>query len=167
MPGMRPVTCPAALSLLAAALAACGESNPSRPRADASTCDPIGCAAAYQVDFARTAWPSGTYRITVNADGVTDTCEVELPLVCGRNATCTATAAWSPILSGCALAPAQQSISGITFNSENPMMVEVSVFQADRPIAMGRFTPTYTSTEPGGPGCGMCKTGKDSLALAP
>lgn len=174
---MRPVPGPtaalptslrAALLAVAVTLAAgCGSSDPPRPRPDAGECLPVGCGPSYQVSFTRTAWPAGKYQVAVTADGVTDSCEIELPLICGRSATCTATANWVPNLSGCALPANQHSISGITFNGDNPKVVEVTVLEGERKVGMAGFTPTYTESEPGGPGCGKCKTGSSTLTLEP
>jgi hypothetical protein len=161
----------ALLDILLAALAVAGcagcGSDPAAPGRDATVCNPIECPAPYQVTFTRAAWPAGTYRITATVDGTANSCEIDFPLFCGVPPRCTSAATWAPLLTGCALPPDRQSIHGISFSADNPMSVEVAVFQAMRRLGGATFTPMYATSEPGGPGCGTCRSGTSTLPLDP
>src|SRR4051812_37891231 len=75
-------------------------------------CPDIACGPSYQVQFTRTAWRPGAYRIEVTADGVKGFCDINIPLSCEAGPRCVSVN-WVPIVSGCALDPGQQSIDGI------------------------------------------------------
>ncbi|EYF05104.1 hypothetical protein [Chondromyces apiculatus] len=168
---------PTALLLALTATAACGspdQPTPNDPSAPppvapdgARPCTQIGCGPAFSVAFQRPSpWKSGTYRVTVTADGKEATCTATFPLACDAPPPCPADAGFQLGLSGCALPPAQHSLSGIDFSQgTRPAKVDVKVFEADAPIGAASYTPAYTSATPNGPGCEPACTGAPPVTL--
>jgi hypothetical protein len=136
-------------------------------------CSLIGCVDGFSVAFqpADGAWRPGRYLVQVTADGVTGACEVNLPLpACTTpGATCTGQRAWSLGESGCALPPAQHSLTGVAFSGTTPASVAITVSRDGRQLAAGSFSPAYVTSQPNGPGCEpTCRTAPPAtLTLAP
>jgi hypothetical protein len=133
-------------------------------------CTEIGCGVPFQVNFVKaSAWRPGTYRVEVETGPVPSACEAHLPFGgCNIAVLCEGPAEdWNMGLSGCALPPDNQTISGVSFSSARPVMVKVSVFHDGRSIGVGTFTPTYTVSRPNGRNCEPeCRTAPAaSLAL--
>jgi hypothetical protein len=131
------------------------------------TCTDLACGPSYQVKFTRAAWRAGTYRIDVTADGVAGFCDISIPMSCEAGPRCTGASNWVPMVAGCALDPGQQSIDGILFERATPMNVTVRVSQADQPLGLQTFSPSY-HTSAGTPGCNLSCTQApaDQLSLA-
>jgi hypothetical protein len=143
------------LALTALVLAGCVPLGSNGQDAAPAGCPAIGCGPSYQIDFKRAGpWPAGTYRVEVVAEGLRHTCDVIFPLSCDRPPRCQGNPEWLPIVSGCALDPAQQRIEGVVFNTFGPLGVTVKVSVDDRPLGMGTFTPTYNSVTLA-PGCSL------------
>jgi hypothetical protein len=132
-------------------------------------CTAVGCGSSFQLAFDRPAtWAAGTYVVEVTADGAKSTCEITMPLACDRGPRCTGTGGWAPVLSGCALAPAQHALTAIVFDKATPATIEVRVLQQTRQLGAGKYTPAYKTSEPNGPGCGTCRTAPiEELSLTP
>jgi len=124
---------------------------------DGGACPEIACGPSYQIGFDRAAWPAGSYRVEVTADGVGNSCDIVIPLTCDHPPRCQGNPAWLPILVGCALDPGQHRIDGITFERATPTSVTVTVWQGDRSLGMRTFTPSYR-TSPGPVGCNLSCT---------
>jgi hypothetical protein len=134
---------------------------------DGGACPEIGCGPSYQVDFSRGAWPAGSYRVEVTADGVGNSCDIVIPMTCDRPPRCQGSPAWLPRVEGCALDPGQQRIGGVTFERAMPASVTVTVWQGDRALGMRTFTPSYrTSQGPAGCNLSCTQAPGDALPLA-
>jgi hypothetical protein len=126
---------------------------------DAATgCPAIGCGPSFQIDFQRSGtWPAGTYRVEVSAEGMSNSCEIIIPMSCDRAPRCQGSPSWIPIQSGCALDPSQHKIEGVVFDRTTPATVTVAVSMGDRSLGMRTFTPTYRTTTLA-PGCSLSCT---------
>lgn len=118
-------------------------------------CTLLGCNDGLTVDLqAPAAWPAGTYRFELDADGATQTCEATIPLPpCDtQGIQCTGDHARVSV-SGCALPPSAQGFGPITF-WKGPSTAVVRIFKGDgTKIADGTFHPTYALSRPNGPEC--------------
>jgi hypothetical protein len=140
-----------------ALLVGCVPLGPGGPDA-APGCPAIGCGPALQIDFQRPgAWLPGTYRVEVAADGLTNACEVMIPMSCDHPPRCQGDPTWLPLLEGCALDPSLQKISGVVFDRTTPASVTVTVSMNDRSLGTRTFTPTYRTNTPT-PGCSLTCT---------
>jgi hypothetical protein len=129
---------------------------------ESAGCTELGCASTFSVAFQRAGgWPAGSYRVTVVADGETFACTATMPLQCNAPPACPSSAGIIIGLSGCALDPSQQSITGVEFlQGKAPQSVTVSVHQDDVLLGEGTYTPSYTESQPNGPDCEpTCKSG--------
>jgi hypothetical protein len=91
--------------------------------------------------------------VTVVADGVSTECAVEFPLSCNAGEPCEPGSEIGLGLNGCALAPAEQTISGVYWSSAAPAKVEISVAHEGEGLGDATFTPTYQTGRPNGPEC--------------
>lgn len=136
---------------------------------ESAGCTEIGCGSAFSVAFQRAGgWEAGTYRVTVVTDGETLECTATLPLDCNAPAPCPSSSGIIIGLSGCALDPSQQSITGVEIlQGKAPQSVQVSVYQDEALLGEGSYTPSYTESQPNGPDCEpICKSaGSVELAL--
>jgi hypothetical protein len=135
---------------------------------DAGGCADLACGPTYQIAFSRPGgWPAAAYRVEVSADGVSNSCDIVIPLTCDHPPRCQGSPSWLPVLVGCALDVGQQRIDGVTFERAAPASVAVTVWQGDRALGMRTFMPSYR-TSPGPPGCSlMCtQAAGDSISLA-
>lgn len=125
-------------------------------------CTLITCDSALEIRFMGTgmaSWPAGSYTVEVIADSEKGSCEVTLPLMCGRAPTCTGTRAWTVADSGCAGPAAQHALTAVTFATKTPAMVNVLVFRVDEILGEQTFTPSYGTSHPNGEDCDpACKT---------
>jgi len=143
--------------LACALLAGCVPLGNNGPDA-APGCPAIGCGPSYQIDFQRPgSWPAGTYRVEVSAEGMSNSCEVVIPMSCDHPPRCQGTPSWLLMLEGCALDPSQQKIGGVVFDRTTPPSVTVSVSMGDRSLGMRTFTPTYRNSTLA-PGCSLSCT---------
>lgn len=143
-------------------MAACADS-PTEP----GGCTEIGCGSAFSVNIQRTsAWQAGAYTVEVTADGVKTTCTATFPLSCDAPAACPAGSKVLLGLSGCALDPSQQSLSGVEFEQgQSPASIAISVLFNGAPLGNGTFSPVYTQSTPNGEGCGPTCNSAPSASL--
>ena len=126
------------------ALAACGE----------KVCTLRACGEALRVTFVPSdMWRPGDYRIEVTADGRTSSCDVTLPLQCGRAARCEGEVDWVTVDSGCTAPVDQHAIQGLTFLNRAPAELTVTVFMHDLVLGEASFRPQYSVVRPNGDEC--------------
>lgn len=127
------------------------------PGSDVRVCTLIGCNAPLTVAFDRdSVWTPGTYRVVVatSTGAMTQTCTLSLPLHCDVSPRCDGAWQWNLSTSGCALDANQHAIVGVTFRyPAAPGHVLVNVYQDERPIGSGEFSPEYTTSHPNGLEC--------------
>jgi hypothetical protein len=162
-------------------LGACGSGTPSgAPKA----CTEIGCIDQFSATLATAdgALPSGTQTLTVTADGTTVTCSFSLPLATGAGSvpscpsalqlqirqasTCMTTDDGTAKTRSCT--PVAGQFSEVLTLVGTPAMVHVTQTSADATLVDQTVTPTYTKTQPNGPGCDpICSQAGSALVLAP
>ncbi len=126
------------------------------PGTDARLCTLIGCNAPLTIAFDRdSGWAPGAYRVVVStAAGTAQTCTLSLPLRCEVSPRCDGAWDWNVTTSGCALDASQHAITGVAFRYPSaPGHVFVNVYQDERPIGSGEYSPTYQTSRPNGPTC--------------
>lgn len=128
---------------------------PGDPAAGERACTEIGCTDGLHVTFdADTAWPEGSYRFVIEADDSVATCEGKLPLLScadGPSVRCDAQGVMIGE-SGCALPAGQHGFSGIDL-PDAPTKVTLRVERDGVVLADETIAPSYTRTQPNGPGC--------------
>ncbi|HEY8377519.1 MAG TPA: hypothetical protein VIK91_13585 [Nannocystis sp.] len=157
----------AALALL---LCACskGQGQPSGPD-EGKICTQIGCINGLQVQIAKaTPWQPGAYTFVLDLDDTRVTCTGALPLrPCDAAPTLTCDIPNRVLIgeSGCALPPDQHGFSDIHV----PAAVErfaVSIIHDGKPLGGIDIKPTYTTSQPNGPGCDpICHSAAASVEL--
>lgn len=141
------------MALIVGAVTGCSSNGTgsSGPQA----CTEIGCGPAFHVEFKRASWPAGKVDIVVAADGTTTNCSVTLPFAsCESGLQCDqANPGFLVELSGCALPAAQHAITGVMWTQTGPKQVTITVSQDGTMLGTQSFQPTYTTSQPNGPGC--------------
>ncbi len=161
---------------LAAALVGCAPAErtakpqpPSPPGPEPISCTSIGCQNGLEIEFVRAAWPSGDYRIGVDVDGKTTTCEGSLPLkACdaGASFVCSGTPGVTLGESGCALPAASHSLSGLSLETTTASQVTLTLEHAGALIGTTTFQPEFSDVRPNGPDCPpLCRNAGRRLRL--
>jgi hypothetical protein len=153
-------------------VASTGCKPPSAPAAPppappSRACTEIGCGPAFGVEFQRAAgWGLGVYRIELQVDGETVSCERQIPLHCDEEPACSR-ADVQLVEIGCALDVSQQSLGGVQFVAEGPAQVSVRVRHDDTELGTAEYAPQYTESRPNGPDCEpVCRQAKhETLVL--
>lgn len=117
---------------------------------ETKACTLIGCESGFQVNLQTAAWASGTWKVEAKVGAETRTCSVTLPLPSNGQATCSGKLTLGT--SGSALAPSQQSLTGVHL-SDTPTAVTLTVFRDGTLQASKDFAPTYATSQPNGAGC--------------
>ncbi len=152
-----------ALTLASLPLGCAGTKGPS--------CTEMGCANSLSIQLTKLSpWAAGSYSVTITHDDAQVECAVEFPLDCDAPPACGGDEDVFLGLSGCALDPAEQSISSIDFVRGTPAKVAISVRLGEGESAEGlgdaEFTPTYRSARPNGPECEPeCNTAVEQLVM--
>lgn len=133
---------------------------------DSQACTLIGCGSSFQIEFERPAWPAGDYKVTLVADGETIECSATFPLQCDGPPACPESSKVVLGLSGCALAPSQQSLTHVEFmQGSTPKSVEVTVHQDDALLGEAAYSPEYSDSHPNGPDCDPKCTSAEAVKL--
>jgi hypothetical protein len=149
-----------AASLLLVCACSKGQVTPTDPDDGGDgtkVCTMIGCVDGLRIDLqAGGGWAPGQYTFEFALDGAPVRCSGALPLrACedGPSLTCDVPDRVQIGESGCALPPEQHGFGDIYIPS-GPAQVELSITRDDQPL-LSRVTlsPTYTETQPNGPGC--------------
>ncbi len=149
-------------ALLLAPLACAGTKAPS--------CTEMGCMNSLSIQLTKLSpWAAGSYSVTIKHDDAQVDCAVVFPLDCDAPPACGDEDVFLG-LSGCALDPAEQSISSIDFMRGTPAKVSISVRLGEGESAEGlgdaEFAPTYRSSRPNGPECEPeCNTAVEQLVM--
>jgi len=118
---------------------------------------------------AANGWPSGHYRFEV----ANLRCEMALPLGAAepRHAPCSQSADGASVLEQDSVLEADSAGTGLTqlrlmsFLPPTPATLEVRVLRDDLEVTRQTLTPSYTTSEPNGFGCGETRIGKATLTL--
>jgi hypothetical protein len=125
-------------------------------------CTLIGCQNGLSVRLSQPVRDAGTYVVTLDLDGRAVTCQATLPFAsCSTGAGCSA----PDVLleqSGCALPPSGHELTGLQVTSV-VRDVRIRIERDGSELVSGNFTPSYTRSEPNGPGCGICEQAGASL----
>lgn len=141
------------VALIGGAVMGCGGTGTGSTEPQA--CTEIGCGPSFHVEFKRASWPAGKVDIVVVADGTTTNCSVTLPFAsCDSGMICDqANPPFLLELSGCALPAAQHAITGVMWSQVGPKQATITVTQDGTMLGTQMFQPTYTMSQPNGPGC--------------
>jgi hypothetical protein len=139
-----------------------GSSEPTQ-----AGCTEIGCQDGLLVRVTPTsAWPSGEYTFTIEADSGTTVCTGSLPLpACETRAISCDGNDVQVTESGCALEPSQHAFGDLMFTSA-PASLTVTVTRDGQQVGSRSWTPEYQTVQPNGPGCEpTCTNATVELAL--
>jgi pimeloyl-ACP methyl ester carboxylesterase len=144
------------------ALGACGSDKQTNGM---RACTEIGCVDGLSLPFSRPFREPGSYRLTLELDGASVTCQATLPFAgCTGGGSCSA----PQVLleqSGCALPSSEHTLTGLRITS-TPANVRVRVDRDGAPVATGDFSPTYTRSQPNGEGCPpICQQASATLVV--
>ncbi len=118
---------------------------------ETKACTLIGCESGLTVALQAATWPSGSWRVEAKVGDETRSCTVTIPLPSDGQAVCAGALRLGT--SGSALVAAQQSLSSVHL-PDTPTAVTLTVLRDGSVLASKTFSPSYTSSEPNGPGCG-------------
>jgi hypothetical protein len=132
---------------LAVLLAACASEPGSR------ACTLVGCQTGYVIALQASQWPTGAYRVDIDADGRKIVCNASIPLPKGNPGNVCDAADVTLGLSGSELPVDSQSLSEVRFNGTLPKGVHVAVQRDSTVLADKTFVPAYKTSQPNGPDC--------------
>ncbi len=164
---------PALLTLLLlTALPACKEqAGPAGPgdSGGGKVCTQIGCINGFRVELKKaTPWTPGVYSFAFELDGKPLECKGSLPLQgcdAGPSLRCSEDGKVQIGESGCALPADQQGFSDIQISGE-PQRVKLTISLGDQPLHSAELTPSYTTSQPNGEGCGpICRNAAGEIAV--
>jgi hypothetical protein len=116
-------------------------------------CTMMGCETGFTVRLQSSAWPTGAYRVELEAEGRSIVCTAAIPLPTGDPGKVCDADDVSLGLSGSLLPVAQQSLSEVRFFKTFPKQVRIVVLRDSVKLAEQVFTPTYQTSQPNGPSC--------------
>lgn len=131
-------------------------------------CTQVGCRNGFEVTLVpEKGWRAGDYRFVLRHDGVTVTCEAQLPLrPCDERSVRCDREGVRIVASGCALDPAEQGFTAISVDGF-PRAVGVRIERDGERVAEGELGPRYRLSQPNGAGCPpACCSAADRLAVA-
>lgn len=115
-----------------------------------------------------TPWPAGDYQMTFDVDGTVVACTGALPLrACeqGPSLVCDPAGRVQVTESGCALPPEQHGWGDVHVDGE-PARVQLTIRHGDTVLHTADVRPTYTTSQPNGPGCEpTCRSATASVAV--
>jgi hypothetical protein len=119
-------------------------------------CTGIGCQNGLEIEFMRSAWPAGEYRIQVDVDGAMTSCTGTLPLnACdsGPSFACTGAPGVRLSESGCALPASGQGLAGMSLETTSASRVTLTIEHAGALIGTTTLQPEFRQVRPNGPDC--------------
>lgn len=141
-------------------------STSSRPLDVPKACTKIGCRSSLEIEVTGARATKGKYSFEIEADGKKAQCELSLPLQpCdkGLSAKCKGDVKVEMGEIGCALPPAEQGFGPISL-PDSPTTARVVIKKDGKPFADKRFTPSYKTSQPNGPGCEpTCKQAREEI----
>ena len=156
---------PLRLALMALTVAGCHSSNGSMPPADQG-CTEIGCVGGLVMNFSKALTSPGSYKITVETEAGTSTCQTKLPFDgCSQASPCS-----SPGLilgqSGCALPASEHSLTQLQIAQGFPTSVKLTIERDGKPVATSTNQVNYQTSQPNGPNCPpICKQASLSVNI--
>lgn len=133
---------------------------PMRPLAPGQACTEMACSSGFMIDMSTVVQPAGSYRIEIEADGQTFTCESRLPFAsCDSPSSCT----WrrpgtynriSVTMSGCAMPASQHTMPSIEFEGLCPAHVRARLLRGGSEVGRWESAMTYRRVVANGEGCG-------------
>jgi hypothetical protein len=172
----------ACVSLCASAafLVSCGAG--SGPGGGGPACTLVGCSDQLTATLrdANGGLPSGMQTLSVTADGATTTCSFTLPLAANQSPQCpsplmvvviqdqTCKTSGTPQYMTQTCTPVAGKFSEQVSIMGKPTMARFTATVDGAPYLDETVTPTYTTTQPNGPGCDpICSQAGVTLVLAP
>jgi len=132
-------------------------------------CTEMGCENGLDIELVRpSAWPSGSYRITLTIDDKTVHCEGKLPLeACeqGPSFHCDDDSLTVSEI-GCALPPSEHAIGGLHSTLTEGAQASLLIEHDGSIQATAKLTPNFQTVQPNGPGCEpVCESAAMKLTL--
>ncbi len=135
-----------------------GRASPPQPPPGPApvACTEIGCENGLEIQFVRSAWPDGEYRIQVDVDGAMTSCTGTLPLKpcdAGASFACTGAPGVQLSESGCALPAQSHALSGLSLDTTTASRVTLTIEHAGALIGTTTLEPEFRQVRPNGPDC--------------